>query len=350
MTWLEQGSYQAAPESETPSTHPDMSMYPSISSVPSPGLYSDHGTFSGQRRAPTPVKSPPPILPYYTEHTPLMHGQAPPSDRTERPPPPPPPPSSPPPPDEKRSSTPKKLFFVTLSIAVLFLAAMAAGYTVGLNSYCNPSVREAYDHAWQMETRRRDDLRHQWQFELDTMRDERDEWEKERQRRAEEKERKEAIQRSNVKFETPIPRDACSSYGTREYSARLLNVPEKFNAMELCAETEVSIHGVMKQPSYCKDNGKWGGVYGHWVVDFQEAACAPYFSKFENKGCSTAGSGLRTYHSRLENLRPSDDWKDMCSTTPADFLGNHFDSPTHCVDWSPHGIWGIWDVSDANCQ
>ncbi|KAF9502219.1 hypothetical protein BDN71DRAFT_1459507 [Pleurotus eryngii] len=312
--------------------------------------YSDHGTFSGQRRVPTPVKSPPPILPYYSEHTPLMHGQAPPSDRTERPPPTPSPPLSPPPPDEKRSSTPKKLFFVTLSVAVLFLAAMAAGYTVGLNSYCNPSVREAYDHAWQMESRRRDDLRHQWQFELDTMRDERDEWEKERQRRAEEKERKEAIQRSNVKFETPIPRDACSSYGTREYSARLLNVPEKFDAMELCAETEVSIHGVMKQPSYCKDNGKWGGVYGHWVVDFQEAACAPYFSKFENKGCSTAGSGLRTYHSRLENLRPSDDWKDMCSTTPADFLGNHFDSPTHCVDWSPHGIWGIWDVSDANCQ
>ncbi|KAL4269185.1 hypothetical protein AB1N83_003100 [Pleurotus pulmonarius] len=330
-----------------------MSMYPSISSVPSPGLYSDHGTFSGQRRAPTPVKSPPPVLPYYTEHTPLMHGQGPPSDRTERPPtvsrPPPPPSESLPPPDEKSSSASKALFFVAI-YTVILLAGMAAGYAVGLNSYCNPSVREAYNHAWEMESRRHDDLRHQWQFELDTMRDERDEWEKERQRREEEQERREAIERANVKFETPVPRDACSSYGTREYSARLLNVPEKFNAMELCAEIEVSIHGDMKLPSYCKDNGKWGGVFGHWVVDFKESACAPYFSKFENKGCSTAGSGLRTYHSRLENLRSSDDWKDMCSTTPADFLGNHFDSPTHCVDWSPHGIWGIWDVSDANCQ
>lgn len=38
---------------------------------------------------------------------------------------------------------------------------------------------------------------------------------------------------------------------------------------------------VVADPSVCK--GKWGGVYGHWVVDFQEAACAPYFSKFENK-------------------------------------------------------------------
>lgn len=42
--------------------------------------------------------------------------------------------------------------------------------------------------------------------------------------------------------------------------------------------------------------------------------------------------------SHLEDLRGGDDWRDMCSTTPADFLHLHFDGPHMCVDW----VWFIF--------
>jgi hypothetical protein len=43
--------------------------------------------------------------------------------------------------------------------------------------------------------------------------------------------------------------------------------------------------------------------------------------------------------SRLWNIQAGDDWKQICSTTPADFRGFHFDGPKNCDD----------RVSDHSC-
>jgi hypothetical protein len=46
---------------------------------------------------------------------------------------------------------------------------------------------------------------------------------------------------------------------------------------------------------------------------------------------------LNTFHQRIEsrlwNLQSGDDWRDMCSTTPANFRGLHLDSPEICENW-----------------
>lgn len=38
--------------------------------------------------------------------------------------------------------------------------------------------------------------------------------------------------------------------------------------------------------------------------------------------------------SPLENLQQGDNWKEMCTTTLADFRGLHFSGPHYCAHWA----------------
>jgi len=57
----------------------------------------------------------------------------------------------------------------------------------------------------------------------------------------------------SVYWEKPQPGVHCLAFGTREYAAKLRNVPFYMNGMKICEETEVWIHGVpLPRPNSCE--------------------------------------------------------------------------------------------------
>ncbi|KAJ7101202.1 hypothetical protein C8R44DRAFT_747390 [Mycena epipterygia] len=118
--------------------------------------------------------------------------------------------------------------------------------------------------------------------------------------------------------------------------------------VDLSTQVLRSLH-ISQVPSFASINGTQGcsGVIGHWMV--AEPSCVTHFDDFKDKGCTGSGSGRRRIESRLWNLQGGDDWGDMCSTTPADFRGLHFESPEICENWGIYGVWGIWNIEDREC-
>jgi len=224
----------------------------------------------------------------------------------------------------------------------------------------NPPVRNRIRREWDREIRDHEKVRMGWEDErreINAMREQllrdRETWaqECEANKREEERRRKEAEDRVRAGFawDGLKANQRCLRHDTRQYTARISNVPRAYDPIQACAETAVEIRGLkLATPHRCEDRG-CNGVIGHWIVDSGEASCATHFDHFKDKGCTTQGSGLRRIESHLEDLRGGDDWRDMCSTTPADFLHLHFDGPHMCVDWGKYGIWGIWEIEDHEC-
>jgi len=84
-----------------------------------------------------------------------------------------------------------------------------------------------------------------------------------REREAEEhnrevRERREREERERLRlnmFWTDPVSHTCTSYGTREYSALLVNIPEGYKLrVEACMATPVKIHGVEYKPKWCEDH------------------------------------------------------------------------------------------------
>ncbi|TFK43672.1 hypothetical protein BDQ12DRAFT_190657 [Crucibulum laeve] len=151
-------------------------------------------------------------------------------------------------------------------------------------------------------------------------------------------------------WDNPQPAEHCFSYGRREYTATLRNVPFFADWTEACKKTKVEIRGiVIEKPSYCEIKWPFGGVIGHWIVDSGEAACLPYWGSFTDKGCTAKGSRLRRIQSRLWNIQSGEDWMKMCTTAPAVVKGVNFAKPTTCDDRGFWGIYGIWEVEDLKC-
>ncbi|KAJ8516876.1 hypothetical protein ONZ45_g5881 [Pleurotus djamor] len=102
---------------------------------------------------------------------------------------------------------------------------------------------------WEVEKRRNKDEREH----------ERADWERERRRneqarkyeRVEWEREKLEREKLTVWFTTPSPSNHCRSWGTREYSAVLLNAPDTVDKLKLCAETKADIHGRMLLPQSC---------------------------------------------------------------------------------------------------
>ncbi|KAJ6588639.1 hypothetical protein B0H19DRAFT_213478 [Mycena capillaripes] len=141
----------------------------------------------------------------------------------------------------------------------------------------------------------------------------------------------------------------CLQHGTRRYTARVANVPREYDPVKACTETAVEIHGrKIPSPNQCEDRG-CSGVFGHWLVNYSEPTCITYFDDFKDKGCISQGSGQRRIESPLWNLQDGDNWRNMCSTTPANFRNLHFDSPGVCEHWGKYGVWGIWEIEDHSC-
>ncbi|KAF7360566.1 hypothetical protein MVEN_00787700 [Mycena venus] len=200
---------------------------------------------------------------------------------------------------------------------------------------------EAVRRAWSVEQADMETIRLGWETERQELIDmreqlvrDKEQWARDRdeEKREEERRKREEEDRIRAGFAWDgLQGDhRCLQHGTRRYTARLANVPREYDPVKACTETAVEIHGVkISSPNHCEDRG-CGGVIGHWIVDYSEPACATHFDNFKDKGCTSPGSGRRRIESHLENLQYGDDWRAMCSTTPANFRHLHFESPS-CV-------------------
>ncbi|KAJ7258489.1 hypothetical protein C8J57DRAFT_1073579 [Mycena rebaudengoi] len=152
-----------------------------------------------------------------------------------------------------------------------------------------------------------------------------------------------------VEWDKEIQDQHCLRHNARGYTARLAKVPRSYDPVQACRETAIEIPGVKikGRPLKCEDRG-CSGVFGHWIAESGESICATYFKNFDDKGCNSPGSRRRRIQSRLENLQFGDDWRKMCSTTPATFRHQHFPTPHRC-DTGIFGVWGVWEIKDEKC-
>ncbi|KAG2343010.1 hypothetical protein BDR05DRAFT_1000323 [Suillus weaverae] len=154
--------------------------------------------------------------------------------------------------------------------------------------------------------------------------------------------------RSNM-FWTDLEPHTCKTYATREYTARLVNVPSYYNRrVEACMAIPVNIHGAEYTPKWCEDRGP-NDVTGHWEVNQHEPDCASYWSWYKDIGCVSPGSGQRRIEHYLENLPLEGDWKEFCATTPASFRGMHFMGAEFCFQKN-YGTYGHWVFDDESCK
>ncbi|KIM74485.1 hypothetical protein PILCRDRAFT_79991 [Piloderma croceum F 1598] len=206
----------------------------------------------------------------------------------------------------------------------------------------------------QLEARKRQEKIRQDEWERsqkDIRREEAHRREQERRREEEWQLEEERRQTLGLHWDTPIADSNCASHNSREYWARLLNTfPFDYNWLKPCQEIPLVIHGRSLNTTRCYINEYVSGeVYGHWLVDFNEPLCSPYWDRFNDKGCTAEGSGRRRLEAHLENIHEGEYGEKLCSSTPYGFFGQHFDHPDSCANWGNDGIFGIWEISDSNC-
>lgn len=131
--------------------------------------------------------------------------------------------------------------------------------------------KESWDREWEQERVMREQEKESWNRD----------WGKERQLRETEKEEWERERRKHEDNRIPpgafwqelTPSTKCHSYGKREYTAELENVPYDWTLLDACRATPVEINDVsIRRPDTCYLLGS-GGVVAHWLVDFGETAC-----------------------------------------------------------------------------
>jgi len=161
----------------------------------------------------------------------------------------------------------------------------------------------------------------------------------------------EEMQRFGLHWDEPTRDPHCTAYNTREYSAQLLNtVPYAYNWTKACEDIPIVIHGRAIKTTSCGTNKSVSGeVFGHWLVDFNEPLCTPFWEHLEDKGCTAKGSGRRRFLAQLVNFHDGEDGEKLCASTPIDFYGKHFDSPHSCVNWGKNRIYGFWETKDSDC-
>ncbi|KAF9523216.1 hypothetical protein CPB83DRAFT_698173 [Crepidotus variabilis] len=160
------------------------------------------------------------------------------------------------------------------------------------------------------------------------------------------------------------PGEHCLRFATREYTSKIrildsLVAPSE--AMKACREIPIEIHGQWRKTDWCQDLGFGRGVFGFWIIDFNEPQCETRWGKFNELGCSVGSTNAsnveardakslpsKRVESRLENLQPGSNWQIMCVTTPADIEGRHFGSPAACFKDPREGAtYGEWEVRGA---
>jgi hypothetical protein len=86
---------------------------------------------------------------------------------------------------------------------------------------------------------------------------------------------------------------------------------------------------------------------GALSILFVSAAAAENWGEFKRDHCTKLG--VRQHSSILWNIPKGSSWEAACAAMPADIDGQHFDSPTRCVN-TVFNMWGEFDVADASCM
>ncbi|KZV76341.1 hypothetical protein PENSPDRAFT_569957 [Peniophora sp. CONT] len=142
--------------------------------------------------------------------------------------------------------------------------------------------------------------------------------------------------------------DRCLTYGTREYTAKLYNILTTETWADKCANTSIEIKGrTHARPIRCQDYGSDRGIYGYWLVNYDEPECKPIWDQFWKKGCDHL-PGHRRWESILSNTYSNSDMPEVCRSTPGTLpSGEHFTTSTCIGSW--RGWIGQWDVPDSSC-
>ncbi|KAG8214286.1 hypothetical protein J3R82DRAFT_9235 [Butyriboletus roseoflavus] len=213
----------------------------------------------------------------------------------------------------------------------LFVSLLTFGVTLGLCmitmpvTYCNdpmdPHVRERIREEWSKEyiehekqVAEREVVKARWTWEDEQHAALLREWEQERlqhERAMRERAQREEDERKRLNlFWGHGETHQCKTYGTREYSAVLMNLPMNWERrVEACKATPLEIHGTMHMPNRCED---------------------------------------KRIEQYLENLPEGSDWREFCATTPARFLGMEFSGAQECIS-STWGVYGQWVIDDSKC-
>ncbi|KJA14449.1 hypothetical protein HYPSUDRAFT_150403 [Hypholoma sublateritium FD-334 SS-4] len=144
----------------------------------------------------------------------------------------------------------------------------------------------------------------------------------------------------------------CLRYATRQYTARLSDGLAGTDMIKACKDTPVAIHGELLYTDFCQDLGFNRGVWGYWIVDFNEPDCETRWGEFTDLVCLQILFRLeqKRIAARLENLRKGDDWQFMCVTTPADIDGQYYSTPAECFNQGRWGVYGSWNLHDNSCD
>ncbi|KAF9534770.1 hypothetical protein CPB83DRAFT_842917 [Crepidotus variabilis] len=153
----------------------------------------------------------------------------------------------------------------------------------------------------------------------------------------------------NVTWSKPEVSQTCHGFGTRQYTANLVNLPFFASWEDACRNTPVVIGGATYiHPSACEKGWLFGRVKGRWIVKSEDEVCLPHWGTPKDKGCSSAGSQRRHFEARLLRLKDGENRMALCWTTPIFIHGRPVPKPASCREgiW---GVYGVWDVEDAAC-
>ncbi|OBZ76110.1 hypothetical protein A0H81_03926 [Grifola frondosa] len=124
-------------------------------------------------------------------------------------------------------------------------------------------------------------------------------------------------------------------------NVEVIKATGRLSWMEICQEMPVVIHGRTIAKSDKCERLQNGDIKGHWLVNFDEPACRPYWGDLYDKGCIEGGSGMKRVEARIWGLKSGEDWAALCGSTSATIDGRWFDRPTRC-EWRGifHGMVG----------
>ncbi|KAG1831959.1 hypothetical protein DFJ58DRAFT_823591 [Suillus subalutaceus] len=254
-------------------------------------------------------------------------------------------------------------FYATLVLLALLIHVAITGFIFSKttsNDPLDPDVRDRIRKAWNIELRQHEkevlehiDTQKRWLQEDNDRIRLREQWGREveeHEREVEERRKHEEEERLRLNmFWTDPTSHTCTTYATREYTARLVNVPSYYNRrVEACMATSIKIHGTEYTPKWCEDHGP-NNVTAHWEVDQHEPDCASYWIWYKDFGCTSPGSGQRRIEHYLENIPSGGDWKEFCATTPVSFRGMHFTGAQICFK-NNGATWGHWVFDDEKCN
>ena len=150
-------------------------------------------------------------------------------------------------------------------------------------------------------------------------------------------------------WEVISPAPDCRAYGRREYWGILRNIPEGWTAIDACMNMPAEIKNVtVRRPDRCAFVQGSPDILAHWMVDWDEPDCKPWYQEFHDtvspifppsvrsgythtaQGCTSRGSGTRRIEAHIVGILKEQDWRLMCASTPLVWNQITYTSPTHC--------------------